>query len=245
MKKIIVGLAVISSIMMASGASAKMCEGRMGAMHGSSAVQDKNIAKLPQVQAYLAANHAMHKAMDIRYTGNADVDFAAGMVPHHQGAVEMAKVVLEYGKDEKLKWLARRIITWQQAEIGMMNAWLAARNTGAAASVDEMETVKAYKEVMSTMHKDMDIVFTGDADVDFARGMIPHHQGAIDMAWVLKKHGRDPMLRKMADDVIRSQSQEIALMEDWLAAHPFEVPKPITKKKAHKGKSGNTVRHHH
>jgi uncharacterized protein (DUF305 family) len=66
----------------------------------------------------------MHAAMTITYTGNADVDFARGMIPHHKGAVEMAKVVLQYGKDPQLRKLARDIIKAQDTEIAFMQRWL-------------------------------------------------------------------------------------------------------------------------
>lgn len=74
--------------------------------------------------AFRAANATMHKDMDIAYTGNADVDFVRGMIPHHQGAIEMAKVALAHGKDPKIRKLARDIIKAQEGEIAMMKAWL-------------------------------------------------------------------------------------------------------------------------
>ena len=61
----------------------------------------------------------------------------------------------------------------------------------AAAAVDDNPAVKAYMAAMQTMHKDMMVDYTGDADVDFVRGMIPHHQGAIDMAKVELAYGKD------------------------------------------------------
>lgn len=75
---------------------------------------------------------------------------------------------------------------------------------------------KAYKAANDKMHKEMGIAFSGDADVDFARGMIPHHQGAVDMAKVVLAHGKDPELRKLAEGVITEQEKEIAFLRDWL-----------------------------
>ena len=66
------------------------------------------------------------------------------------------------------------------------------------------------------MHSGMAITYTGNTDIDFARGMIPHHQGAIDMAKVVLTHGKDPEIRKLAEGVIREQEKEIAMMRDWL-----------------------------
>lgn len=75
---------------------------------------------------------------------------------------------------------------------------------------------KAFAEANARMHKDMAVPLTGNADVDFVRGMIPHHQGAIDMANIVLEHGKDPEIRKLAEDVIKAQEGEIAMMKEWL-----------------------------
>lgn len=78
-------------------------------------------------------------------------------------------------------------------------------------------STQAFIDANTKMHKAMDIAFTGNADVDFVRGMIAHHQGAIDMAKVELEHGKDPAIRKLAEDVITAQQGEIKMMEEWLA----------------------------
>ncbi|SCY77691.1 CopM family metallochaperone [Microvirga guangxiensis] len=82
-------------------------------------------------------------------------------------------------------------------------------------STDSAAT-KAYREANAKMHRDMDIPYTGDSDVDFVRGMIPHHQGAIDMAKVALQNTKDEQIRQWATAVIREQEREIAEMQAWL-----------------------------
>lgn len=84
------------------------------------------------------------------------------------------------------------------------------------ASNNTAASTKAFEAANDKMHKDMAIPFSGDADVDFVKGMIPHHQGAIDMANVVLAHGKDAAIRKLAADIIKAQEGEIAMMRDWL-----------------------------
>ena len=81
----------------------------------------------PSTKAFKAADDKMMADMGRPMTGNADRDFVAGMLPHHQGAVDMAKVELQYGKDAELRRLARGIVAAQEKEITQMRAWQAKR----------------------------------------------------------------------------------------------------------------------
>ncbi len=76
---------------------------------------------------------------------------------------------------------------------------------------------KAFAASMQTMMKGMNVKPTGNPDKDFVLMMMPHHQGAIDMAKVELQYGTDPQLRQLATNIVTAQEKEIAEMKDWLA----------------------------
>src|SRR6266704_2687812 len=86
-------------------------------------------------------------------------------------------------------------------------------------------------DAVARMHTSMNVPFTGDADHDFARMMIPHHQGAIDMALVELRYGKDERLKRLAQEIIVSQQQEIEVMHLALGdalAPGSPAPTPIS-----------------
>lgn len=95
-----------------------------------------------------------------------------------------------------------------------------------------------FADANAKMHRDMMFAPTGDIDVDFIRGMIPHHQGAIDMSEILLQHGKDAETRELGKTIIKNQKREIEMMKEWLKKHPPEsgnTPAP----------SGRMQEHHH
>jgi uncharacterized protein (DUF305 family) len=104
---------------------AQMSHGNHGghAGHGAAATSSA-VAATPSTKSYEAANEQMHQAMMIKYTGDADKDFLAGMIPHHRGAVDMAAIVIQYGKNPKVRALAEQIIRDQEKEIILMQELL-------------------------------------------------------------------------------------------------------------------------
>lgn len=75
-------------------------------------------------QEFMIAHKKMSKEMMIDYTGDVDADFVRGMIPHHQGAVDMCRIEIKYGKDEEIIRLCRNIISAQEEEISFMKEWL-------------------------------------------------------------------------------------------------------------------------
>ena len=82
-------------------------------------------------KAYAAANDKMHSGMG-KVAQDPDVAFMQGMIPHHMGAVEMAKVALKHGKDPEVRALAEKVIAAQEAEMREMQAWLDKKGVAAA-----------------------------------------------------------------------------------------------------------------
>ena len=89
----------------------------------------------------------------------------------------------------------------------------------AAAPGGDHAADKAYAAANDAMMTGMDVKPTGDPDRDFAAMMLPHHQGAVEMAKVEIQYGHDPMLRKLAADIIKAQAIEIAQMQGWQKRH--------------------------
>ena len=78
----------------------------------------------PVAAAFAAINRRMHREMAVTSSGDADRDFVAGMIAHHRAAIDMAKLLIGFGKDPELRRLADEIIAAQDAEITQMQAWL-------------------------------------------------------------------------------------------------------------------------
>ena len=169
---------------------------------------------------YTKAMTSMHDEMMIGMGYNdPDTAFAKGMLGHHRGAIDMAKIQLKYGTDDAMRQLAQDIITAQQAEIDILNKWLASHPDAAKPKPNTPAMQQAYAQSMEDMHGEMTLGIADPMpDMAFARGMLPHHVGAVDMAKIELEYGTDEEMRELAQHIIDTQQTEIELMQNWIAA---------------------------
>lgn len=219
----------------------------LAALGSTSIASAQDLSRRPSTAeaAFLKENDAamtkMMNGMAVRPTRDVDNDFVAMMVPHHQGAVDMAEAELRFGRNKQLLRIAQDIVVEQLQEIAAMRtgigqkltpveATLAATLTESAepygfsppGSVDDVRVSRSRKTeraflgennaAMVKMMHHMTIMPTGNIDRDFVAMMVPHHQCAIDMAQTELRLGRNAQVRRIAQEIIVDQIQQISLM---------------------------------
>jgi uncharacterized protein (DUF305 family) len=141
-----------------------------------------------------------------------DRAFVAEMIPHHESAVVMAEIAQDRGRSPFVKRLAADIIRTQNAEISVMR-----REDKTLADAGVKQGSLGVSEHMTGMDDDPQTLKTANPfDRAFMRMMIPHHQGAIEMAMVEGAKGASPRLRALGQDIIRAQQREIREMRKQL-----------------------------
>ncbi|BAZ19164.1 hypothetical protein NIES4073_00340 (plasmid) [Kalymmatonema gypsitolerans NIES-4073] len=165
-------------------------------------------------------NHSM--TMDLGSAdANYDLRFIDAMIPHHQGAVDMAKQALEKSTRPEIKKLASEIIKAQDQEIGQLKQWRkawypSASNTPVAYDAKTGKTVSMPHEQMQGMMMNMDLgAADAEFDLQFINAMIPHHESAITMAQDALSKSQRPEIKKLAQSIIDSQQAEINQMKQW------------------------------
>lgn len=143
-------------------------------------------------------------------TGDYDQNFIDGMVPHHQAAIEMAKIAQAQGEHAEIKKLANDIVSAQDGEIAKMKGWrkawfgsdqIAPGNGGHA---------------MAGMDTDLkQLAIARPFDKAFIDAMIPHHQSAIDMAREARQQAKHQEIKDLAGQIVAAQQREIDQMRAW------------------------------
>jgi uncharacterized protein (DUF305 family) len=147
--------------------------------------------------------------------GNAvDRAFIADMVPHHESAVQMAKIAQERGESAFVKQLADDIVRTQNQEIDVMR-----REDQTLAEAGIQKGSLGVAEHMMGMDADVASLKTAKAfDKAFITEMIPHHEGAVTMANAELSKGKSTKLKLLAQDIVSAQEREIAAMRKHLGA---------------------------
>ncbi|MGX1305210.1 uncharacterized protein (DUF305 family) [Streptomyces albogriseolus] len=204
-------LARRTAVVAASGAAALV----LAACGGSG--DDTGSAGHGGHQATESASAASAPASQGRHN-TADVTFAQGMIPHHRQAVEMADLAPDRAQSAEVKKLAADIKKAQAPEIEKLSGWLTSWG----------ETVPAEGAMDHSMHGGMEGMMSAEEmtalgnasgkafDTAFMEMMIKHHEGAVEMAKTEQADGAHTPARKMAADIIASQSAEIEQMKKLL-----------------------------
>lgn len=161
---------------------------------------------------------SMHMPMmntDFIQSGNVDQDFIANMIPHHQGAIDSAKMILNYSNNKQVRTIAQNIITSQEKEIAEFNTLLSENNliNTQISNEDYTKFIADEKYIMNDMmNKMIAVTKTRDlktADYTFILAMKYHHEGAINASKQILTYTDDPVVKKIAQKIITEQNKEI------------------------------------
>jgi uncharacterized protein (DUF305 family) len=199
------------------------CGGSGGGQQGSGSGSEQESAEKSGGMAGMDHSQMDHGSMHMGSGGMArqmvmengeysDERFIDAMVPHHQGAVEMAEVALENAEHEEVKGLAEDIVTAQEAEIEQLKQ-IKQREFGT--SEVPMEMSPGQMEGMGMTMDPQELANQDPFDKAFIDAMIPHHKSAIAMASVALEESEIPEIREIARDIVRAQEREIGQMNRW------------------------------
>ena len=170
--------------------------------------QDKNI--------FLAMMDTMIVKMNNVPAGkSAEASFMLQMMPHHEGAIEMAKYEIQHGKNFTMIQLAKSILAEQTIEVQQMKLWLnqSPTDTIKTTALFQQDMIKAMNTMMQSLPENNTLTNT---DRTFASVMLPHHQAAVDMAKVIIRFTRAEQTFTFAKNIISSQQIEIEQMSSFI-----------------------------
>jgi uncharacterized protein (DUF305 family) len=159
-----------------------------------------------------------------------DAAFIENMIPHHEGAIAMAELALTKAKTKEVQTLAANIIKNQQEEITTIKAWYTTwferdvpedQTNSSMINMSDNDMAAMHTETgtihMNSMSGDLEALQNAkDFDKEFVTQMIPHHEMAVMMAQMLLRTSSREEMKTLAQNIIDSQSKEIADMQSWL-----------------------------
>jgi uncharacterized protein (DUF305 family) len=141
-----------------------------------------------------------------------DERFIDAMVPHHQGAIAMARIALENAEHAEIIELSRNIISTQQAEIEELKS---IKEEEFGTSQVPMEMSQRQMKSMGIMMDPQELANRQPFDRAFIDAMIPHHQSAIEMARVALENSDNPKITELAENIVSAQQKEIEQLKQW------------------------------
>jgi uncharacterized protein (DUF305 family) len=184
----------------------------------------QNQSQAPNATATNANDKQMTHSMGMDLgpaDANFDLRFIDAMIPHHQGAVEMANVAQQKSKRPEIKNLADNIIKSQNQEITQMKQWRQAWYPKAGdkpmAYDSQMgHTMEMSSDQMQAMMMSQNLgAADAEFDLRFINAMIPHHEGAVTMAKDVLSKSKRPEIKQLAQGIIKAQNTEIKQMQQW------------------------------
>ena len=149
----------------------------------------------------------------------ADVEFAQGMIAHHEQAIEMAEIALDpnVGASPQVVDLATRIKGAQDPEVELMTGWLTAAGKPVVMDTSEGHEMSTMDGMMTAEQMDAMAAMIGtEFDQMWLEMMIAHHEGAISQSETVKAEGSNPDVLALADQIITAQQAEITEMQSLL-----------------------------
>jgi uncharacterized protein (DUF305 family) len=160
-------------------------------------------------------DHSAMKSSPDAASADYDLQFIDTMIAHHQGAVDMAKMIPQKAESSELKALGKEIVTSQEKEIAEMKSWREKWFAGKPAAIN-ME-LRGMSDSMKGMDMKKLDGLTGKAfDIEFAKQMIPHHEGAVLMGREAIERSKRDEIKRLSNEIIKAQQAEIAKMNAWI-----------------------------
>ncbi len=159
-------------------------------------------------------DNMMRDMHSMTMTQDPDHDFAMMMKAHHQGAIEMSNIELAQGKSEELKQVAQKIITDSQQDINELDAFLTSHQPQGTS-----DFAQKAMDIMMKGGSPAGMDHGADVDQQFATMMAMHHQHGIDMAREYLKSGKAEETKKVADNTIRTNSEDLTVLQNHQHGH--------------------------
>lgn len=214
---LIITIALLFTACMQDSTSSNSYMNRNGMMNSNSAVNMHGInGNSMMMNTNMPINHSTMKSDPNAASAPYDLQFLDTMTHHHQGAVEMARLVDTRTKNPEMKKFAAQIMTDQEKEIAQMKGWREKWFDGKPAAINT-----AMPGMMDSMRMDMAKLSNSkdkDFDLAFVEMMIPHHAGAVTMSKEALQKSQNGEIKTLAARIIKAQEAEIKMMEDWKSA---------------------------